>query len=101
MRQVIGKLVVDSMSGGARERVFQDGARNSRILLVQGDEGIPGMEGYFNRDRGIGELYFADWIFTLEDRFGEARKAFKPSAAITLPLQSLVINFQHREGPLH
>ena len=80
------------------QRVFKDGARDAGVLVVKGDERIPGDERDVERNRWIGESDFSEGKFSAEIAFCESWETLKSTATKPLALQALVEDLECREG---
>jgi hypothetical protein len=98
MREMIGKLVLNRPRRSIVERVFQNDARNSGVLIVQWDEWIPSLESYFERNIRIAELHFSERVFSLEHGFSKARKPLETATPHSLPLEALIENLEDWKG---
>jgi hypothetical protein len=83
------------------KRVLQDGAGDPRVLVIQRNKRIPGGQSHLQGNGRVADLGLSERILPLENAFFKAREPFEPSAAVSLSLQSLVINLQNRERSLH
>src|SRR5215469_12449940 len=89
------------MRGNVVQRVLQNGAWYSRVLVIQGNQGIPCVERHVKWNQRITDLDLAKRIFPSEFRFCESRETFETSPSIAFALQALVKNLQSWERAFH
>src|SRR5258707_570135 len=65
VRKVIGELKIDLLAGYILKGVFEDGAGNARIFVVQWNKRVEACDRHFERQCRVGKLDLAKRIFAL------------------------------------
>src|SRR5215469_11585813 len=86
VRKMIGKLIVHCVRGDIVQRVLQNGAWQSRVLVIQGNKRIPRAKSHLNWNRRVADLDLGKRIFTFEFGHRETRETFETSASIAFAL---------------
>ena len=77
--------------------VFEDGAGNAGVFVVERNERVPRYERHIERDSLVRKADLGEGEFTAKVALFKARKALGAAAAQSLPLQALVEDFEGGE----
>ena len=75
---MIGELVIDCLRRSVVQCVFEDGAGNAGVLVVERNEGFHAISETSSGNGLIGEADLREWEFSAEVALFEAREAFEP-----------------------
>ncbi len=81
--------------------VFQDGAGDARIDVIQRDEGVEAGDRHRQRQVWVGEADRAEGILALERAVPKARQPFVTAAVVALGFQTEVVDFLLWKGSFH
>ncbi len=105
--EVIREFVRHTFVGGVGEPVFEDGAREPGVLIIQRDERVEGGDLYAQRDGGIRESHVSKRELAPEGAVSKTRQPFMPAGAVSLAFQALIVHlfgghgaFQQSGDPL-
>src|SRR3990172_7980803 len=78
VREMVRELVLHPLCGVVFQPVFQDSARDTRVLVIQRDERVEAGNPDCKRHSLICELHNTEWIFSFENTMSETRQTFMP-----------------------